>query len=79
MVNGSVIFQNTAEGILLVLHLIMLLLSGACQAAGSPSPLSECSRLDFICIYNMNIHICTYLYIYIDTIYIVHSIYYIYI
>lgn len=78
MVNGSVIFQNTAQGILLVLHLIMLLLSGACQAAGSPRPLSECSRLGFICIYNMNIHVCTYIYIYIDIICSTYYLFYIF-
>lgn len=61
MVNASVIFQNKAQGVLLVLHLIMLLFSGACQAAGFPSPLGECSRdrLGFIYIYIM----CIYMYV----------------
>lgn len=66
MVNGSVIFQNTAQGVLLVLLLMMLLLSGACQAAEFPSPPAECSRdrLGFIYIYIMCIYIYVCIYIY---------------
>lgn len=59
MVNGSVTFQNTAQGVLLVPHLILLLLSGAYQAAESPSQPGECSRgrlLGFRYIYRMCIH-----------------------
>lgn len=66
MVNGSAIFQNTAQGVLLVLLLMMLLLSGACQAAEFPSPPGECSRdrLGFIYIYIMCIYIYVCIYIY---------------
>lgn len=72
MVDGSVILQNTAQGILLVLHLIMLLLSGSCQAAGFPSPLSECSRgrLGFIYIYIMCMYMSVHIYRYTHITYI---------